>query len=659
MNDPAAPLHPADRHTTALPIRDHGRLKAALAQSELAPMLMVYVYFTGDEAFMARCAPFVSSIFDPQKQAPEDLVQELRERLFALLTQEPPPHDTPPSAELFHKMLSTAVAEPVGEEFIAMLQEQMGFNPPELRSERPQRVAPEEDFTVLVIGAGLTGLLAAVKLREAGYNFTVIEKNPEIGGTWWENTYPGCAVDTPSHFYSYSFELNPDWSHYTPNGPEFQRYLLGVTEKYDLRPHIAFNTSVTECRFVESSGRWRVTVEDALGGRVIEANAVINAHGPLNRWKYPAIKGLEDFAGTVMHTAAWDHSVSLKGKRVALLGTGASGVQVGSAIAGEVSHLTVLQRSRHWLMPNYYIEVPEAVRWAQRHIPHYAEWLRFRAFWFAADGLFENIRIDPHWPHPERAISALNDGVREYCLQNYRAKLADRPDLLEKLLPDYPVFGKRIVMDINWLDTLCRDNVTLEIDGIDRVEANAIVLADGRRIEVDAIVCATGFDTANMVGTMEVIGRDGRNLRDEWQDDPRAYLGVAVPGYPNYFLTVGPNSAPNHAGGQNITSESQIHYILECLELLRHRGATALEPTVAACDLFNAEVNEALNGLIWLHPSAPQSYYKNARGRNVMSCPYRLVDYWWMTRAPKAEDFEFSGATSSSDERPVAMKSAT
>ena len=655
MTDTASATLP----NATLPIRDHARLLEALAQSEVAPLLMVYTHYARDEAFLDRCAPFIGSIFDPQKQAPEELVQELRERLFALLTQDPPPRDTPPSPELFEKMLSTAVAEPVGREFVPMLQEQMGFCPPELRSERPQRTAPDDKFKVLVIGAGLTGLLAAIKLREAGYAFEVIEKNPEIGGTWWENTYPGCAVDTPSHFYSYSFELNPDWSHYTPNGPEFQRYLLDITDRYALRPSISFNTSVTECRFDEARDCWLVTVADKSGSRVVVANAVINAHGPLNRWKYPDLPGLQDFGGALMHTADWDHSVSLKGKRVALLGTGASGVQVGNAIVEEVAHLTVLQRSRHWLMPNHHIEVPEAVRWAQRHIPHYAQWLRFRAFWFAADGLFENIRIDPDWPHPERSISALNDAVRDYCLQNYQAKLANRPDLLQKLLPDYPVFGKRIVMDINWLENLCRDNVSLETTQIDRIENNAIVLSDGRRIEVDVIVCATGFDTANMVGTMEVIGRDGRNLRNEWQDDPRAYLGVAVPGYPNYFLTVGPNSAPNHAGGQNITSESQIHYILECLEMIRNKGAATLEPTVAACEQFNEAVDEALQGLIWLHPSAPQSYYKNARGRNVMSCPYRLVDYWWMTRAPKPEDFQLDGALDTAAEPPAVVKSGT
>ncbi|MCP5165360.1 MAG: NAD(P)/FAD-dependent oxidoreductase [Pseudomonadales bacterium] len=638
----------------SLPITDHERLRAALEQGDIPTLLMVYTRLSKDDGLLDRFAPFIASIFEPPREMPAELVEELRERLFALLTRTAPPEDTPPDDALFRRMLKTCVGEPVGDEFIPMLNEQMGFDLPERRSQRQGRREPPQDFKVLVIGAGLTGLLAAIKLHEAGYRFQLVDKNPEIGGTWWENTYPGCGVDTPSHFYSYSFELNPDWSHYTPSGREFQEYLLGVAEKYDLRRHVLFDTRVTQCRFDELSSRWQITVEDENGRRELEANAVINAHGPLNRWQWPDIKGLQGFEGTLLHTAAWDHSVSLEGKRVVLLGTGASGVQVGTAIADKVAQLTVIQRSRHWVMPNHYVEVPEVVRWAQRNIPHYAAWFRFRAFWFAADGLFENIRIDPDWPHQERSISALNDAVREYCLQNYRTKLADRPDLMERLVPDYPVFGKRIVMDIGWLDTLCRDNVNLECGNIDHVEADAVVMADGRRIEADAIVCATGFDTSNMVGSLEVIGRDGRNLKREWQDDPRAYLGVAIPGYPNYFITVGPNSAPNHAGGQNITSESQIHYILECLELLNERGAAILEPTQAACDRFNAEVDEALQGLIWLHPRAPHSYYKNRKGRNFMSCPYRLVDYWWMTRKPTPEDFEFDYGGDVVDTAPAA-----
>jgi 4-hydroxyacetophenone monooxygenase len=368
---------------------------------------------------------------------------------------------------------------------------------------------------------------------------------------------------------------------------------------------------------------------------------VINAHGPVNRWHLPDIPGLDEFKGRAMHTANWDTSVDLTGKRVALVGTGASGAQVGPAVAPIVEHLTVFQRSKHWVLPNVRVPVTAGVKWALQHIPHYAQWFRFRAYWFAADGLFANVQIDPDWPHQDRSVSAHNDGIREYCLGNLQSQLADRPDLLEKMTPDYPVFSKRIVMDVGWVAMMRRDNVSLETTGIERITENAIITHDGKTVPVDIIVFATGFDVSRMVGSLRIVGRGGRNLGEEWgAEDPRAYLGVTVPGYPNLFLTTGPNSAPNHAGGQNIVSETQIHYIIECIDAMVARGAQSMEPTNTAFTEFNEQIDRDLQKLIWTHPKA-RSYYRNSKGRVFLSNPYRLVDYWTMTRAPKLEDFSF------------------
>lgn len=623
-----------------LPIQDTESLKRALAAGDPATLLMVLMHFESDEELLEKFSPYIGNIFEPPKEIPPALAEVLRNKLFAILTTSSIESACSLDAQLFRKMLNTDVGEPVEDKFIPMLLEQMGFQKSQKKPSADTQCSKKRDFNVLVVGAGFTGMLAAIKLREAGFDFTVIEKNPEVGGTWYENTYPGCAVDTPSHFYSYSFELNPNWSHYTPAGPEFQRYLLDVADRYDLRRHTRFNTRVLGFRWDEAAAHWEVTLEDASGRHTVTANAVINSHGPVNRWSIPKIPGIETFKGKVMHTAGWDSSYDLTGKKVAQIGTAASGVQVGPAIADKVDHLTIFQRSRHWVMPNHYVEVPEDIRWAQAHIPFYAEWFRFRAYWFAADGLYANIEIDPSWPHQDRSISEYNDLVRQYCLQNYQTKLADRPDLMEKLIPDYPVFGKRICMDINWLNTLCRDNVTLEDNNLDRISERGMVLKDGTEVEVDVIICATGFDVADMTGGLPIIGRDGVNLSEQWhKDDPRAYLGVMVPGFPNFFLSVGPNSAPNHAGGQNIISETQIHYTIECLEALQAQGARALEPTAAATDAFNEKIDHKLQSLIWSRPDC-NSYYKNKSGRIIMSSPYRLVEYWLMTRSPSLEDFQ-------------------
>jgi 4-hydroxyacetophenone monooxygenase len=604
---------------------------------------MVLTHLTGDEQFLQRFAPYLRSPMMGPSEVPVELDNELRERLFRRLTESDSMMGSALSNPLFMRMASVGVGEPVSEEFVPLLMEQMGFVKQTPRKSNAARPAPAADFKVLVIGAGLTGLLAGIKLQEAGYKYQIIEKNSDIGGTWLENVYPGVGVDTPSHFYSYSFELNPDWSHHYPKGHEMHAYLLGVTEKHRLRDNIAFNTQVLGCVFDQRDNRWRITVRDGAGERVIEANAVINAHGPVNRWSIPDLPGLSDFKGHAMHTAGWKPEVDIAGKRVAIIGTGASAGQLGPAIANKVAQLTVFQRSKHWVLnnPHYGAKVPDEVKWALRHIPYYAEWFRFRAYWFASDGLYANVTIDPEWPDQHLSVSANNEAVRQYCMYHIQTVLEGRPDLIEKMTPDFPVFSKRIVLDGGWLAMLKRDNVALETSPIKHVAADSIVTQDGRSIPVDIIVFATGFDIAKMVGNMTIVGRDGRNLGEEWgDDDPRAYLGITVPGFPNFFLTVGPNSAPNHAAGQNLTSETQINYIIECLDLLVRKDAATLEPTQEAFITFNEQIDRDLQGLVWTHPKA-RSYYRNSRGRVFLSNPYRLVDYWKMTRIPNAEHYIF------------------
>ena len=230
--------------------------------------------------------------------------------------------------------------------------------------------------------------------------------------------------------------------------------------------------------------------------------------------------------------------------------------------------------------------------------------------------------------------------MRQYALAHMRAKFADRPDLMEKLTPDFPIFSKRILMDGGWFDALKQPHVTVEAGKIARITATGIVMADGTAYDVDVLACATGFDVANMLGGLTVIGKGGRSLRDEWgHDDPRSYLGVTIPGYPNYFLTVGPNSAPNHAAGQNLISEVQVNYIVECLDWLNSSHSRALEPKRESFDAWNSQIEERMKQMIWTHPKA-NSYYNNSKGRIFLSWPYRLVDYWNEMRGPKKEHFE-------------------
>jgi 4-hydroxyacetophenone monooxygenase len=328
---------------------------------------------------------------------------------------------------------------------------------------------------------------------------------------------------------------------------------------------------------------------------------------------------------------------------VAVIGTGASSAQLVPAIVDEVAELTVFMRTKHWVIfnPEIMAEVTPGMKFALRHIPHFREWFRFRVYWFAADGLFPNVQMDPDWQDETgQTVSATNAGMRQYALAHMEAKFADRPELKEKLTPDFPIFSKRIIMDGGWFDALKRDHVTLETGKIERITPTGIRMADGTEYEIDVLVCATGFDVANMMGKLTVIGKGGRNLREEWgYEDPRSYLGVAVTGYPNYFLTVGPNSAPNHAAGQNLISEVQVNYIIEALDWMNASQARAVEPKQRAFEAFNQKIEERMKGMIWSHPRA-NSYYNNSKGRNFLSWPYRLVDLWNEMRGPKKEDFE-------------------
>lgn len=627
-----------------LPMADTPALRRALDEANVQTLLMTYVHLTHDEAMLDVFQNYIRPPYSmPGTDIPREYEEELREKLLNALTMPGGARTDEPSRPLMQRMMSVGVGESIADEFLPLLMDQIGFELPTPRKELQGRRSPPAGFRVLVIGAGLTGIAAAIKLEEAGYDHVLIEKNPEVGGTWYENRYPGVGVDTPSHFYSYSFEITPEWTTYHPQGADMQAYLLHVADKFDVRRRVEFNSTVTRLVYDDVAAMWDVTVRRADGGEdVLRVNAVINGHGPLNRWKWPEIPGFDRFGGSKMHTATWDASVDLSGKRVAVIGTGASGAQLVPAIADEVGELTVFMRSKHWVIYNPEIahQVSPGMKFALRHIPYFREWFRFRVYWFAADGLFANVLLDPDWPADSPSVSALNEGMRQYALSHLHAKFADRPDLIEKLTPDFPIFSKRIILDNGWFDALKHDNVTLEGGKISEITETGIRMQDGTEYEIDVILCATGFDVSNMMGNLEIRGRDGRALRDEWgYDDPRSYLGVTVPGYPNYFMTVGPNSAPNHAAGQNLISEVQVNYIIECLDWAIASGKRAVEAKTEPFEAWNQKIATRMKDMIWSHPKA-NSYYNNSRKRNFVSWPYRLVDYWNEMRAPVKEHFD-------------------
>jgi 4-hydroxyacetophenone monooxygenase len=326
---------------------------------------------------------------------------------------------------------------------------------------------------------------------------------------------------------------------------------------------------------------------------------------------------------------------------VAVIGNGASGMQLVPAIAGTAASITVLQRSPQWAAPFelLHVKVPEPLRWLSAEVPLYRLWYRLRQGWTFNDRIHEALQKDPDWEHPDRSVNAINDAHRRFFTRYVESELGDRPDLMEKVLPDYPPYGKRILLDNGWYRTLKRDDVELVTDSIARIEGNRVVTETGASYEVDVIACATGFDVVRFLAPIEITGRGGVRLHDVWDDDDaRAFLGTAVPGFPNLLMVYGPNTQGGHGGSLIGTGEAQMHYIVSLLAQMVHNGIGAVEVKPEVYDDYNRKVDEAHEAMIWTHPGM-ETYYRNARGRVVVPIPWRVVDFWHMTRAADLDDY--------------------
>jgi 4-hydroxyacetophenone monooxygenase len=358
----------------------------------------------------------------------------------------------------------------------------------------------------------------------------------------------------------------------------------------------------------------------------------------LSRPCVPDLPGLERFQGPWLHSARWDDGLELDGRRVAVIGTGASAMQIVPTIAERVERLLVFQRDRHWALPNpnYHRTVEPGKKWLQRHLPHYAGWYRFLQFWGNGDRLYKSFRIDPDWPRSD-SINRANDRLRLIMTRHIESEVGGDPELLRKTVPSYPPFGKRILQDNGWYRTLTRPNIELITDPIREITRNGITTQDGREHEVDAIVLATGFHPNKYLWPMEITGRSGTRLQDLWGEDPRAYLGITIPDFPNLFCMYGPNTNPV-VGSVIFMLECQVSYIAGSLRELLERGARSMECRRDVHDAYNERVDAEHEQLVWRHPRV-HSYYNNSRGRVTTNAPWRLFDYWRMTRHPDMSEY--------------------
>ncbi|WP_313620339.1 NAD(P)/FAD-dependent oxidoreductase [Achromobacter sp.] len=628
-------------------------LKRSLASANIPTLLMVLVHLTGDSDWLSErfhCSRIRGLEDNDPGGLSEEAQDEVRAAAFAAIVRarqgEAPALPAPNHAQLV-EMLRTSVGEDIPDSYGPMIAAWLGLDADFALEQRDTFPVPE-GYRVLVIGAGVAGLCAAIRLQGAGIPYVVIEKNAEVGGTWYENRYPGCGVDTPNHIYSYSFAKH-DWSRYFALQGEIQGYFEGVADQFNVRPNIRFNTRVETARYDEEHLCWHVhTVNDDGREQDYVADILISAVGLLNVPKLPAIPGLESFEGPCFHTAHWPQDIDLRGKNVGIIGNGASSMQVVPAIADQVKSLTVFQRSKQWAAPfeKFQKPVPQDVRFLLREVPYYQEWYRQRLAWIFNDRVHATLQIDPAWPHPERSINKINDRHREHFTSYIQAEIGERQDLLPDLLPDYPPFGKRMLMDNGWFRTMARDHVKLVTGGIERVTPNAVVSDDGKAHELDVLVVATGFDAINLLSSFKLYGRGGRSIREAWDEKgAEAFMGVAAPGFPNMFILAGPNTALGHGGSVVALLETQVRYVMGLLQqgMVRAGGRFELEVRKDRHDVYNARVQAAHDRMIWTHKGM-SNWYRNAHGKVVAPTPFRNDDYWHMLRKTDMDDYRYRSA---------------
>jgi cation diffusion facilitator CzcD-associated flavoprotein CzcO len=483
----------------------------------------------------------------------------------------------------------------------------------------------EQSPAVVVIGSGFAGLGMAVALKRAGlHDFVILEKHAALGGTWRDNTYPGCACDVPSPLYSFSFELNPRWSRVFAPQAEIRAYLERTADRHGLRPHLRFGAEVEAMEYDEATRRWTVTLAD---GAVLTPRAVISGVGALHEPFVPDLPGIERFRGRAFHSAEWDHSYDLTGKRVGVVGTGASAVQFIPKIAERTAHLTVFQRTPPWIQPRPNARFSPRTQEVLANVPGAARALRAAFFWsLEARGL--GFTVDPRLQAP-----------LERLVRRQLERQVPDPELRARLTPDYAVGCKRVSLSNDYYPTLTRPDVTVETAAITGAREQALVTADGGAHALDCLIYATGFRVTEAQRERRVVGRDGVKLRERWATGAEAHHGTTLPGFPNLFLLLGPNTGLGH-NSVVFMIEVQIQHVLSCLRLLRDAGAQALEPRPEAVRRYNDRLHRRLRRAVWSSGGC-HSWYLDAGGVNRTLWPGSTLEFWAGSRRARASDYTF------------------
>jgi 4-hydroxyacetophenone monooxygenase len=550
--------------------------------------------------------------------------------------------------ERLPKSLALAAGEPINPDELDMWIEETAIDPWARALKWPATPDPATvaNFTVAVIGAGMGGLNAAVQLRHAGIPFFVIEKNDEVGGTWYENTYPGARVDTPSRAYTHIFGAEFVFDY--PFSPQSQNqvYFEWVADRHHVRDNTYFNTEVRKMTWDEAAGLWVIEAVGPGGPRTFTANGVISATGLLARPNIAEFKDEAEFSGPMFHTARWPKDLDCAGKRIAVVGTGATGYQLVPELALTAEHVFMVQRKPQWVfeVPGYLSPLPKQVTWLDRNLPYHINFLRFRTNWLTGEHVYgEVFNVDPGW-QDERSRSPLNHEIIQGRIDYIRRKFADRPELIAPMIPHHPPFSSRPILvdsDYNIYDALKRDNVTLITGGIDRLTRDGFV-SGGQAYAADIIVKATGFRANDMLWPMEIVGRGGQTVEEFWAEDGcRAYVGGSImPGFPNFFILYGPNTNPAQGGGIINHEEMVTRFALECFARLILQGMKSVDVNEIGFKRYNSLLDARESLKIYTDHRA-QTYYMNKYQRSSIMCPFGPSELWRMLNYRDDSDLIF------------------
>ena len=617
-------------------------LESALDSASFPVVAALLVHFTGDISILEKLPrPNQAVLGEIQGFLSEDDKQTIKKIALKEISKFFSNHEVNdiyvPSNEELNKMMSFIVGENVSPDYIPMMLRDLNITSQDLKL---SSVTTKPSLEVLIIGAGMSGILAAIKLAERGIKFKIYEKNINLGGTWFENRYPGARVDIANHFYSYSFEENHQWSEHFSQQPELLDYFKRCFDKYDIQKNTYFETQVTDMKFDDETKMWEVTSIHNKKSNKEVINIVLSCVGQLNQPKIPDIKGLDEFQGNMFHSSKWPEDDVIAGKKVAVVGSGASAFQIVPSIAKHCEQLTIFQRSPPWMFPNpkYHEQVDKEKKWLLESLPFYSRWYRFLLFYPGSDQLLDSLFVDPSWKDRSDSINQQNDEMRKLFTSAMLAQISNK-SLIDKVIPNYPPFGKRMLQDNGaWLEALHLPNVTLLAEGVEQMNPRGIIGLE-KEHEFDTVVFATGFKAQDFFDPINIDCSSG-SFKSIYKDSPVSYLGITFSSIPNFFAMYGPGTNLAHAGSIIFNSECQINYICSAIEHMLNNDYKVIKVKPKIEKQYQDRFDKRHKKMVWQHANV-SSWYQNSKGKVVTTSPWRLVEYWNWTNNFNADEYDF------------------